>query len=486
VTYIELKQASNNVDTVSRYIEQTIDLCKKYDNTLGLNRTECKTRINYATRELIKLREMRSLVSQLVRTDKAIHRRKRGIFNLIGQVSHTLFGVLDSNNEEFYNSKITQLEKEQSALLKLSREQVVIVKSTLKSVNQTLNDVSSNEMILEKGLQEITKFINKGNGEIREKYAHTAMLVALNDHAIQIERALKELKDEYDILIQSCLSATQGIMQPQVLSPIRLIEILKSSQDSFPRDLQVPITLSAAHLYEIISIVSIEVYILNDRFVYEITVPLATHYVFDVYKILPFPMAVEGTSNKFTFIQPEKEYIMLDITKQFYVRLDQSDLMMCRRMTSNKLVCKQSFPLQISHSTSDCEAQLLQPIRSVPDSCHQRILELKDTLWIPLKDNSWIFVAPTLDHINVICAKQNPTEIELKGSGTLTFLTDCTGYGEKVMLKSFTMHSVNHTNKDIIPPLQLEVDCCEEQSNRITLDELRLESPCKEYTHAQH
>jgi hypothetical protein len=83
------------------------------------------------------------------------------------------------------------------------------------------------------------------------------LLVALNDHAIQIQRALEEVKYEYNILIQSCLNARQGIMQPQVLSPSHLIEILKSSQDSFPRDLQVPVTLSEAYLYQLVSIVSI-------------------------------------------------------------------------------------------------------------------------------------------------------------------------------------------------------------------------------------
>jgi hypothetical protein len=106
VTYLDLKQASNNVDTVSRYIEQTVEFCRKHDNTLWLNLTECRTTINDANRKLTKLKEMRSLVSQLTRTERVIHRRKRGLFNFIGQVSHSLFGVLDSDNEEFYNNKI--------------------------------------------------------------------------------------------------------------------------------------------------------------------------------------------------------------------------------------------------------------------------------------------------------------------------------------------------------------------------------------------
>ena len=79
----------------------------------------------------------------IVPCEKAIHRRKSGLFNFIGQVSHSLFGILDSDNEEFYNDKIKQLETEQSDLIKLSREQMVVVKSTLKSVNKTLNTLTS-------------------------------------------------------------------------------------------------------------------------------------------------------------------------------------------------------------------------------------------------------------------------------------------------------------------------------------------------------
>jgi hypothetical protein len=87
---------------------------------------------------------MKNIVSQLIRTEKVTNRHKRGLFNFIGQVSHSLFVVLDSNNEEFYNKKTTQLQGEQLSLIKLAREQMVVVRSILKSVNKTLNDVSSN------------------------------------------------------------------------------------------------------------------------------------------------------------------------------------------------------------------------------------------------------------------------------------------------------------------------------------------------------
>jgi hypothetical protein len=52
--------------------------------------------------------------------------------------------MLDSESEAFYNDKIAQLEEEQLDWLKLIREQTIVVRSTLKSVNKTLHDVSVN------------------------------------------------------------------------------------------------------------------------------------------------------------------------------------------------------------------------------------------------------------------------------------------------------------------------------------------------------
>jgi hypothetical protein len=53
------------------------------------------------------------------------------------------------------------LERDQLDFLKLSKEQITIVKTTLRSVNSTLLTVSENEKFLSKGLEEIAKYINE-------------------------------------------------------------------------------------------------------------------------------------------------------------------------------------------------------------------------------------------------------------------------------------------------------------------------------------
>jgi hypothetical protein len=110
VTYLDLEQASKNLDVVGTYIDLTIGFCKKHDKSLWLNLAECRTTIRDSKRKSENLKGMRDLVSQLTRRETVMHRERRGLFNFIGQVSHSLFGTLDSENEEFCNQKISQLE----------------------------------------------------------------------------------------------------------------------------------------------------------------------------------------------------------------------------------------------------------------------------------------------------------------------------------------------------------------------------------------
>ena len=150
---------------------------------------------------------------------------------------------------------------------------------------------------------------------------------------------------------------------------------------------------------------------------------------------------------KFTLIQPKKEFIMHDNIIGFYAKLEQMDIQHCKRIRVKERICKQNFALFSSLSSTDCEVLMLQPIRLIPKSCSQKIIELKDTLWIPLRDNAWIYVAPVPDHLTVACTGHKPTDVEITGSGVLTFLAACTSYGNTAIIRSFAVHSINNTAK---------------------------------------
>jgi hypothetical protein len=107
-------------------------------------------------------------------------------------------------------------------------------------------------------------------------------------------------------------------MQPQILSSSHLKQGLKDSQDSSPWDFQAPIPLSKAYFYQLINTETVEMYTLCNKLVYVLQVPLtSSHNVYDVYRILPFPITVTNMEAKCTFIQPQKKTILIDKISSF-------------------------------------------------------------------------------------------------------------------------------------------------------------------------
>ena len=82
------------------------------------------------------MNELKLLLRQLTRIDDdSVYRRKKhGVFNFVVEISKILFGTMDDEDAIYYTDKTTHLEREQLDFLKLSKEQISVVKTTLRSV----------------------------------------------------------------------------------------------------------------------------------------------------------------------------------------------------------------------------------------------------------------------------------------------------------------------------------------------------------------
>jgi len=119
---------------------------------------------------------------------------------------------MDSEDASYYAEKISRLEKEQVDFLRLSEEQITVVKSILRSLNSTVLAVLQNETILSKGLDEMAKHINEHDGEIKEMLTGISILLIVSEHNTQLERALDECRREYNILIDTIMNSQKGIL----------------------------------------------------------------------------------------------------------------------------------------------------------------------------------------------------------------------------------------------------------------------------------
>ena len=90
-------------------------------------------------------------------------------------------------------------------------------------------------------------------------------------------------------------------------------------------------------------------------------------------------------------------------------------------------------------------------------------------------------MTPTSDVLTVLCSKHEPMDVKLLGTGKLQLNPMCRAYGNKILIQSHATIVSNRTNKDIIPPMSLEYDCCSGIDKNFKLNELRLRIPLRSF-----
>jgi hypothetical protein len=158
----------------------------------------------------------------------------------------------------------------------------------------------------------------------------------------------------------------------------------------------------------------------------------------------------------------------MDTAKQYFARLRADELANCKSISSRHRVCRQNQPLQLAHLDEECEAQMLQDVRTIPSTCSQRITELNQAVWNQLDNNEWLFVAPKPEVLTVLCSRHEPSDVTLIGTGKMKISNICKGYGSRFLIQAQLTISTNNSDKDIIPHLILEFDCCEVQGKNFS------------------
>jgi hypothetical protein len=82
------------------------------------------------------------------------------------------------------------------------------------------------------------------------------MLLTVNDHAMQLERAIGECRKEYEILIDAIINSQKGVIQPHIINTCP-----DYSQADIPNELTLQILLSAAYHNLVLRILEFDVFL---------------------------------------------------------------------------------------------------------------------------------------------------------------------------------------------------------------------------------
>jgi len=144
------------------------------------------------------------------------------------------------------------------------------------------------------------------------------------------------------------MNSQKGISQPHIITPAQIVKQMKASQADIPSELSLPITLSATYQNLIVNIIDFDVFIRDNFLVIVIHLPLTDHVNYNMYHVLPLPIKIKNTDTRFTFILPEREYLLMDVAKQYHARLKVDEIEECKLISYYNRVCKQNNPIQVT------------------------------------------------------------------------------------------------------------------------------------------
>ena len=471
IIYVDLREENIEIDSLRAYMTHVDKLCSSTE--IG-NWTGCSQFRNSVNDRFRHLERNAGILADVIGNKYGESRRRRGVLNFVGEISKLLFGTLDENDAEYYDERIRQFESNSEDTTELLKQQVSVVKSTLGALNVTLADVAYNDKLVKDGLADIQTYLDSLSSETVKKLSIFEAKLLIEKHITQVNNALTLLQRNVDLLLDSVLHAQAGKVQPQLVPPKLLLESLRESQASFPRDTILPFTLNPDSTSLVYKVCDVIVYVQNGRLSYVVSVPLIDKGEFKAYYLVPIPIPV--SKNKLVYIQAEKSILCVDKSRQYYYFSSISELQNCKELSKQNYVCKQEKPLLSSLTQEECAVRLLKEQRVLPSSCEVHYVQVNHTVWTQISANEWVYFVPRKDSMTILCADRDPIDVPLKGAGRLSIDPHCKGYSRAALLQPLRTVRMNASSakEHRLAQIQLTNECCEELGTRVNMSKIKL------------
>lgn len=456
---------------IKKYYESTVNVCKE----TGKENTLCGNFIKVTEPVIQRLQVENEALELLLGQNRTTKRLRRGLINAIGKVTKVLFGNLDDDDAEYYNSRINQFTKNEHTLAQTIKEQSHVIQTTISNFNNTIGSLDANEKVLKENVEKISEYLKQGNSNLHE----LELRVNLNEHFPIFLMIYQQYQQETNVILSAITSAQLGQLHPFVIAPNKLMlelqHILTYNNVHFP----VTPTLENAHI--ILKTVSLDVFYKQGNLIYIVSVPLVDIQQYEIYKLTPLPVLL--SANKYVFIQPSTKFLAINEVRQRYLLISENQFDKCISYDEFNYICKQQQPIYLTHNHEMCEVRLFHSTEYVPDNCDKRIVQLENSIWNQLTtSNTWLFVLVQPEKITLTC-NEKVYNVLVKGVGSIKLVEQCKVFTEAAMLIAHATFSSTMLDNQFIPSVNLIDDCCEENAknklSKLNLSTIKLNPTLK-------
>ena len=477
IVYYDLHPYWDGLNTFDKYLQQINKECER-----GIKKTLCNI-------ILLQLRHTRDefeyynkiLFNQHFKTST---RKRRGLIDGVGYVANSLFGILDQQFANQYQKDISLIRENQKHLATLWRNQTSVVEAEYNLLKRTEDTINKQHKIINQHLNNLSNAVNSMNKDI----IHEELMNELALLGIIANNMLTKLKSIQDTLIDTITDIHHGVYNIHLLSPEQLRNELNIISGQLGRDLSLPTENIQTEIDKIYHLLKVKARATQEYLIFEIKIPLVSRDNYDLYRLLSIPQKI---GNKTATIVPVSDYIAINLHKDNYIVLTETDIQQCTRYNERSEICHSAKP--IFHFKSEESLCVKDPIT---DRCHTSISVCRNS-WTELKKaNTYLYYCCDECTFRIMC--DQVTAIRVSKAGVIALEPDCMIKGQdftvfshkqrysemktKSNIETEYIAPINHIINLSIPLVAINISNQEAYYNHIKnqIEQMKTENPLVE------
>ncbi|CAL7937384.1 unnamed protein product [Xylocopa violacea] len=273
--------------------------------------------------------------------------------------------------------------------------------------------------------------------DLQKNMYKTDKTLHIESELLTIETTLTEIIEQVHDLNLAIILGKQGIINPNFVKPKDFIEHLQQIISHNALFSHIKPVLENYQL--LLDISSLTLYTLQNKIIYQISVPLLEDEEWLISKLYSIPHKQNNV-----FIAPILEHNLVLQTSTQFILVDESYRHTKCKTNTVLTICERTQPTHSKSRSKDCQSQIINAQDQITNICNFAIFKIEELTFTPLDAHDQFIVIPKQPtEIHTLC-KSN-TQITLTTPSLIRTNEDCTIiYNENVMKLGGIVKSIEY------------------------------------------
>lgn len=326
------------------------------------------------------------------------------MFDIVGKTSKFLFGTLDSDDAEKYDTALRILNTNLNSISKEAVLQVSLTKHLIKNYNDSISTLNNNQQLIK------TK-INQFQDDVYGHFDNIEAYISAQNTLDQIILNCQNLIDLINNIENAVTFASLNSIHSSVVSANDYKQIIKTLETIYNKNQ----TLHFNSIHSYYKITNSKVYFHNNRIIFTIQLPVLLAEKFQYFHLYPIPQ------NNATIIPPNPILILGSKTHQY----EEENCKDVEKM----YICHD----KLSPNRDDCVIPIIR--NEKPNNCVQTPINIAETLVERISDN-FALIIPSKDNIRIKKNCNSPGYIMIEDPSLINIPHNCEISNEKFKISN--------------------------------------------------